>query len=279
VRVTANELGGMGQEQLGAPDERATDAALRFVRGVPDGTPYFAVVHLSNTHMPYRIDPELTPFVPQSTDPLGNVNAFHNRYRDAVRLQERTVAAMLASLRAMPGWDDTVVLFVSDHGEQFREHGGLYHNHSLFDEEVRVPGWLVAGAHALSDQERAALATYEGHRTYTQDVHETIVDLFGLEDQRAALPLAWLVSGRSLLRPRGDEPAALLATSTSVWEPDDARFGVMRGDRMLFGASIGGWACFDLAKDPGEHSMRSPDWCPELLAIARREFAGVATPK
>ncbi len=279
VLVTANELGGMGQEQLGAPDERATDAALRFVRGVPDGTPYFAVVHLSNTHMPYRIDPELTPFVPQSTDPLGNVNAFHNRYRDAVRLQERTVAAMLASLRAMPGWDDTVVLFVSDHGEQFREHGGLYHNHSLFDEEVRVPGWLVAGAHALSDQERAALATYEGHRTYTQDVHETIVDLFGLEDQRAALPLAWLVSGRSLLRPRGDEPAALLATSTSVWEPDDARFGVMRGDRMLFGASIGGWACFDLAKDPGEHSMRSPDWCPELLAIARREFAGVATPK
>ena len=87
------------------------------------------------------------------------------------------------------------------------------------------------------------------------------------------------MTGRSLLRPRGDEPAALLATSTSVWEPDDARFGVMRGDRMLFGASTGGWACFDLAKDPGEHSMRSPDWCPELLAIARREFAGVATPK
>jgi glucan phosphoethanolaminetransferase (alkaline phosphatase superfamily) len=277
--VTASELGGMEQEQLGAPDERALDEALHFVRGVPAGAPYFAVLHLSNTHMPYRIDPELTPFLPQSPDPLGNVSAFHNRYRDSVLLQERKVAAMLASLTALPGWDDTVVIFVSDHGEQFREHGGLYHNHSLFDEEVRVPGWLAAGPHALSDDERAALATYAGHRTFTQDVHETIVDLFGLEEQRSSLPLAALVTGRSLLRPRGDEPAALLATSTSVWEPDDARYGVMRGDRLLFGGPTGSWACFDLAKDPWERSMRSPDWCPELLAIARREFAGVATPR
>ncbi len=279
VLVTGSELGGMQQEQLGAPDEKAMDEALRFVRGVPPSTPYFAVVHLSNTHMPYRIDPALTPFVPQSPDPLGSVAAFHNRYRDAVLLQEREVSAMLASLQAMPGWDDTVVLFVSDHGEQFREHGGLYHNHSLFDEEVRVPGWIAAGPHALGDDERAALVTYLGHRTYTQDVHETVVDLFGLEDQRASLPLASLVTGRSLLRPRGDEPTALLATSTSVWEPDDARFGVMHGDRLLFGGPTGSWACFDLAKDPTEHSMRSPDWCPELLATARREFAGVATPR
>jgi len=238
------------------------------------------VLHLSNTHMPYRIDPALTPFVPQSADPLGDVNAFHNHYRDSVRMQERTVAALLASLKAMPGWADTVIVFVSDHGEQFREHGGLYHNHSLFEEEVRVPGWIAAGSHALTLNERVALASYAGHRTYTQDVHETLVDLLGLEDLRKTLPLSELVTGRSLLRAfDGQEPAALLATSTSVWEPDDARYGVMRGDRMLFGGPTGSWACFDLAKDPTEHSMRSPDWCPELLAIARREFAGVATPK
>ncbi len=276
VLVTANDLGGMGQEQLGAPDERATGAALDFVKSVPEGTPYFAVVHLSNTHMPYRIDPELVPFQPQSPDPLGNVAAFHNRYRDAVRLQERTVAAMLAALKQLPRWDRTVVVFVSDHGEQFREHGGLYHNHSLFDEEVRTPGWLVAGASALSDDEKKALASYAGRRTYTQDVHETIVDLLGLEPARASLPLAELVTGRSLLRPYAGEPTALLATSTSVWEPDDARYGVMKGDRMLFGGPNGHWACFDLAHDPGEHSMRSPDWCPELLATARSEFGGVA---
>lgn len=276
VLSTANDLGGVGQEQLGAPDERATDAALRFARSVPDGTPYFAVVHLSNTHMPYRVDPALLPFVPQSPDPLGDVARFHNRYKDSVRLQERTVAAMLRGLRSLPTWDDTAVVFVSDHGEQFREHGGLYHNHSLFDEEVRIPGWIVAGPHAVDAAGRAALAGYAGHRTYTQDVHETIVDLFGLEDARARLPLADLVTGRSLLRPYAGEPTALLATSTAVWEPDDARFGVMRGDRLVFGAPTGGWACYDLAKDPGERSPRSPDWCPDLLDVARRAFPQVS---
>jgi glucan phosphoethanolaminetransferase (alkaline phosphatase superfamily) len=279
VLVTANDLGGVGQEQLGAPDERATDAALRFARSVPEGTPYFAVVHLSNTHMPYRVDDALLPYTPESADPLGDVRAFHNRYRDSVRLQERTVAAMVRELRALPTWDATAVVFVSDHGEQFREHGGLYHNHSLFDEEVRVPGWIVAGAHAVDEAGRRALASYAGHRTYTQDVHETIVDLFGLEEQRAVLPLANLVTGRSLLRPYAFDPAALLATSTSVWEPDDARFGVLLGDRLLCGGPAGGWACYDLARDPGERSPRAPDWCPELLDIARREFAGVAHAK
>jgi glucan phosphoethanolaminetransferase (alkaline phosphatase superfamily) len=279
VLVTGNDLGGMAQEQLGAPDERAVDEAMRFVRGVPQGTPYLLVVHLSNTHMPYRIDPALVPYTPESPDPLGDVRAFHNRYLDSVRMQERTLAGMLAALKGLPTWDDTAVVFVSDHGEQFREHGGLYHNHSLFEEEVRVPGWIATGSRALDPLQRAALAAMAGRRTYTQDVHETIMDLLGVEDSRATLPLAELVTGRSLLRTTDGEPTALLATSTSVWEPDDARYGVMRGDRLLFGGPTGSWACFDLAKDPGERFPRAADSCGDLLPVARREFGAVSSPR
>jgi len=276
VNVTAIDLGGMEQEQLGARDELAADALARFVRAAPDSRPYFAVLHLSNTHAPYRVDPSLLPFTPQSPDPLGNVNAFHNRYRDSVRLQERTLAGLLRELRTLPGWSDTVVLFLSDHGEEFREHGGLYHNQSVFEETVRVPGWLVGGEHALDAAQRAALATYAGYRTYTQDVHETVVDLFGLEDARASLPLAHLVTGRSLLRPRAGEPVALLATSTSVWEPDDARYGVMLGQRLLAGGPTGSWVCFDVASDPREKTPLPASRCGDLPAIAKREFGSVA---
>jgi arylsulfatase A-like enzyme len=241
---------------------------LEYIRSVPAGTPYFAVLHLSNTHSPYRVDPAVLPYLPQSDDPIGSVEAFHNHYTDAVRLQERTVATFLGQVRALPSWDDTVVLFLSDHGEQFREHGGLYHNHSLFDEEVRVPGWLLAGKHVLSDDERAALATYAGKDTYAQDVHETVVDLFGLEDARATLPLSQLVTGRSLLRPREDDP--------TVWEPDDARFGVMRGDELFFGGPTGKWQCYDVRRDPGEHAPGPAEGCGGLVEVARREFGGVA---
>ncbi len=275
VLVTATDLGGVAQEQLGAPDERATAEMLRFVRSTDPATPYFAVLHLSNTHAPYRVDPELAPFTPHSTDPLGNTAAFHNHYRNSVALQERLVADFVRALRATPGWDDTALLFLSDHGEQFREHGGLYHNHSLYDEELRVPGWLIAGPAAVDTARRAALASHAGRRTYMQDVHETVVDLLGVEDARATLPFAAAVTGRSLLRerPAGEGPTALLATATSVWEPDDARFGATAGERALIGAP-GAWACFDTARDPKEHSPLLGPACDDLRAAVAPVFVG-----
>ncbi len=275
VLVTGTDLAGMNQEQLGAPDERATGEMLRFLRSAGDATPYFALLHLSNTHAPYRVDPAVEPFSPHSTDPLGDAVAFHNHYRNSVALQERTVAAFLRDVRALPTWESTVVLFLSDHGEQFREHGGLYHNHSLFDEELRVPGWLIAGSEAVSGAQRLALLTYAGRRTYMQDVHETVVDLLGVEDQRVTLPLAMHVTGRSLLRnrPLGAGPTVLLGTATSVWEPDDARFGATEDERALIGAP-GAWACFDTAHDPRERYPLPLRACDDLRPAISAKFVG-----
>jgi hypothetical protein len=272
--VTGTDLGGMDQEQLGAPDERAADEMLRFVRSGDAAVPYFAVLHLSNTHAPYRVDPTLQPFAPHATDPLGDVGAFHNHYRNSVMLQERTLSSLLREIRALPTWDDSVIVFLSDHGEQFREHGGLYHNHSLFDEELRVPGWIVAGPSALSAAQRAALRTHTGHRSYMQDVHETVVDLLGVEDDRRTLPFAEHVTGRSLLRDRaaGVGPTMLLATATSVWEPDDARFGATADERALIGAP-GAWSCFDTARDPRERAPMPPRACDDLRALVSPSFA------
>jgi hypothetical protein len=273
--VTAGDLGGLGQEQIGAPDERATEALLRFAREVPTGAPWFAVLHLSNTHAPYRVDTALQPFAPHSDDPLADVGAFHNQQRNSVALQERTLAAMLRELRARPDWSDTAVLLLSDHGEQFREHGGLYHNHSLYEEELRVPGWLVAGDRVLDAAQRASLGGYASRRTYTQDVHETIVDLLGVEDARASLPVAARVTGRSLLRPYTGDPTVVLATTTAVWEADDSRYGATRGERALIG-SPGAWQCYDTLRDPGEREPMAPQACGPLAEVLRKAFGAAA---
>ncbi len=285
--VTGTELGGMAQEQIGALDERAADVMLGLLRDAAharaeaSGAPYFAVLHMSNTHAPYRVDPALLPFTPSSTTGLADIESFHNRYRNAIRLEERTIAAFMSKLEALPGWDQTVVVLLSDHGEQFREHGGLYHNHSLYDEELRVPGWILAGGDALAPGQRAALATYAGHRTYTQDVHATVTDLLGVYDARASLPLASLVSGRSLLRPRDakdGEPAAFLATSTAVWEPDDARYGVMQGSHVLVSSSQREWVCFDTRADPDEREPLPASRCAGLVPLARGAFTSPDAP-
>lgn len=277
VLISAMDLGGLAHEQLGAPDERATEQLLRFAQSVPAQTPYFAVLHLSNTHAPYRIDPEVMPYKPVSSDPLGNIDSFRNRYLDSVRLQERTIAELLEQIRALPSWSNTAVILVSDHGEQFREHGGLYHNHSLAQEELRIPGWISAGREVLSYEQKRALGTYAGHYTYMQDVHETVVDLFGLEESRISLPYASLVGGRSLLRNWTSDGKALLATSTAVWEPDDARFGAMWGDFELLGDETDQWTCFNLREDPEQRNPRAPEACGDLLAFVRHNFAASLT--
>lgn len=273
---SAVDLGGLRQEQLGAPDERATAEMLRTVRKMPQGKPWFGVLHLSNTHAPYRVDKDLQPFEPHDPSPIGNVGALHNHYRNSVLLQERTVSTFLRALEAMPGWDDTIVLFLADHGEQFRERGGLYHLHSTYDEEVRVPGFMLSGPRALDDERRAMLKTYAGKRTYFADVHATIIDLFGLGAVRKDLPYA-NPQARSLVAKPGwaaqEEPTVLLSTATAVWDEDNPRYGVMRGERLLTGTPGAPGACFDMSRDPPQRNGQPPALCGRRMIEAIGEFS------
>jgi arylsulfatase A-like enzyme len=250
---------------------------LGFIEGVPADQPYFAVLHFSNTHSPYRIDPKLQPFAPHSTDPTGDTDAFHNHYRNSVAMQERMLQSFLRTLRALPSWDDTVVLYLSDHGEGFREHGRLYHINTLFDEEVRIPGWVAAGPRALGRAEWDGLRSYATHRTYSQDVNATIVDLLGAYDVRSTLPFARLATGRSLLRPNQGSRAALLSTKTAVWEPDAPNWGAMTDDRLLMGAAASTLRCYDLAADPDERHPLDASACGPLRGLVDRAFP--ATPR
>jgi hypothetical protein len=277
VMASAADLGGAGDPHLGAPDENATARLLAFVRDerarAPD-TPYFAVLHLSNTHWPYRVDPALQPFEPHDPSPWSNAEKLHNHYRNAVLLQERTVSAFLRDLQALPGWDDTLVVFVSDHGEEFREHGGMYHLTSLFEEQVRIPGWLLAGPRALSAEQRQALAGWADRRTFNRDVNATVLDVLGALDARPGFPYADRLLGRSLLRPvEGPDPLVPLSTASGVWEPDIAKFGVMSGDILVVRGAGGSWSCFDAGRDPGEHVAHPDVRCLAPLGLGQRLFA------
>ncbi|HEX3770793.1 MAG TPA: sulfatase-like hydrolase/transferase [Polyangiaceae bacterium] len=280
VEASAAELGGAGDPHLGAPDENATNRMVEFIRSVVSAPspaqPYFATLHLSNTHWPYRIDPALQPFEPHDASPWSDATKLHNHYRNSVLLQERTVSEFLRQVRALPGWDDTAVIFVSDHGEEFREHGGMYHLTSLFDEQVRTPGWILAGPNALDAGQREALAAWAPRRTFTRDVNATMLDLLGVFDARGSFPYAARLEGRSLLRPPAPgEPIVPVSNVTGVWEPDIVKVGAMQGDLLVTRGAKGRWECYDASIDPREHLHAQNPACLMLAATATRDFPDV----
>jgi glucan phosphoethanolaminetransferase (alkaline phosphatase superfamily) len=273
LNLSAVDFGDAPDVFVGAPDERPAARTLEYLRDAPPGVPSFVVLHLSNTHWPYRVEPGLEPFTPHATGPLSNRDSFYNHYRNAVRLQERTVAEFLGALKKTPRWEDTAVLFTADHGEQFREHRRLYHLTNLFEEEVRVPAFAVFGGRALTDEQRDALQLYDERRTYGQDVNATLIDLLGVHDQRARLPFAELRTGRSLLRkpPPGD-PIVTSSTTSCVYEDDDPVFGARQGEVLAVAAEVGGFRCFDTREDPTQHEPSSMYRCKALIPVAEKAF-------
>jgi len=56
------------------------------------------------------------------------------RYTD-----EKLIGPLLEKLKEMNLYDQTMIIFTSDHGEEFYDHGGWVHGHNLYNESLRVP--------------------------------------------------------------------------------------------------------------------------------------------
>lgn len=137
-----------------------------------DRSPFFLYVHAIDPHAPYAPpQPYRERFAPTVSDPsvgevetvrglvLGSVSPTAALERDLRDLYDAEVAAnddsfgrLLDLLTDLGELDDTIVIFTSDHGEAFGEHGSWTHGLDLYNEVldipliVRLPDAAAAGA-------------------------------------------------------------------------------------------------------------------------------------
>ncbi|HEX8793670.1 MAG TPA: sulfatase-like hydrolase/transferase [Polyangiaceae bacterium] len=237
--------------------------------------PYFALVQLANTHFPYKVDEHDLPF--SSTRDWKHMDSFGRtevRYDDALHRQDKLVAKFL---QALPR-EHTVVLFVSDHGEQIGEHRRTGHTWSEWDVEVHVPMWVDARPGTLSDDETRQLRALRDSRLTMLDVAPTLLDLLGVWNDPGVAPWRSRMAGVSLLRGAPPEDRAVVMTNCSaIFSCSSPNWGAMRGPFKLFaGEGERAWHCFDVASDPDEEHDLGADACGNLRAIA--EGAGRGTP-
>jgi len=72
------------------------------------------------------------------------------RYDGEIRFTDEHVGRVLDKLKALGVLDNTIVMIVSDHGDEFFEHGNKGHHRTVYDEVLRIPFALrlPGGEHA-----------------------------------------------------------------------------------------------------------------------------------
>ena len=226
-RCGATDLDPEADIDMGASDELLTARVARELPLLRE--PWFAIVHYSSTHFPYRVDPQDQPFQPATTSKSPDENAaFFNYYQNAVHSQDRTIANLLAALRRGDSGSRTVVVFTSDHGEAFREHGQLGHTGTVFEEEIHVPAWIDAPEGTLDAAERAALASAKSAAVWHVDLAPTVLDLLGLWSLPELKKDRSKMIGSSLLGPERTHGIVPLTNCSELWGCAFRNWGAMR---------------------------------------------------
>ncbi|NUO52153.1 MAG: sulfatase [Polyangiaceae bacterium] len=106
--------------------KRIADRAAALIRENKDKR-FFAWVYFASPHEPYyaRYDD-----MPKATDA--------DKYRQELRFMDEGVGTVVEALKEAGVYDDTIVIFVADHGEELGEHGGRGHK-TLYEECTHVP--------------------------------------------------------------------------------------------------------------------------------------------
>jgi glucan phosphoethanolaminetransferase (alkaline phosphatase superfamily) len=269
--VHAAELEDSPSLETGAEDAAVVQRALSDIQQMKQ--PFVGVVHLSNTHFPYRIDEADAPFQPQGTDasPAHQVE-IRNRYHDAIYHQDRSIAKLIEGIAASA--PDTVIVYTSDHGEQMFEKGSHSHTSTLFEPEVHVPAWIYARPGLLSNSEVAALTALRETPVTSLDVLPTLLDVVGLWKHPSLADSMGpdRMEGESLLRTQhAPSRPIVMSNCNGLWACAFRNWGAIEGSRKLFATQADTrWMCFDVVSDPEERTPLALQACEDLRLRAEQ---------
>ena len=128
----------------------------------------------------------------------------------------------------------TIIIIVSDHGEEFKDHGGMLHSHTLYNELLRVP--LIIKVPGMP-------AARIGGQARLIDIMPTVLDALGIAAEN--------LRGVSLLKTTGslDAYSERFGNATRLL----AEISLSTGkEKIIYSIKRGSKRIFDLESDPKE---------------------------
>ncbi|MBI2441423.1 MAG: sulfatase-like hydrolase/transferase [Lentisphaerae bacterium] len=204
-------------------------------------------------------------------------------YYDQAGFIDKQFGRLVAALKEAEVWENTIVVFTTDHGLALGDHYQWQHGPFLFDQVINVP--LIWRAPAVTAPGNASAALVE-----QVDIMPTIIDLCGLPPPAG-------MQGATLLPIIRQEAGAVGKESVLIQErqaPDLKLRGVDPQSVTQYGLRTKDWKLihypncsygelYDLRNDPGEFENRwaDPGYSAqrhELEHRLRERLAGAADP-
>ena len=269
-----------GQSKSAAQVDRAIDLFEQY----PDRD-VFLFLHIMDPHMFYNAPSSMKEMYVE--DPDGELPDIFNRetvygwmrskrlddrrkrhiearYDAELRYTSQQLGRLFEALDRMPG--RSLVVLHSDHGEEFWEHGGFEHNHTVYEETTRGLLWFRSGPGQKEGKRISVPATLA-------DIAPTLYELAGLTDTPPT-------DGRSLakLMLGAEDPSAFddRAIGVAHLRFGTERWGVVyKGHKYILHTASGEEELYNLADDPKEtkNLAQSTVLAPwrEQLATYKRE--------
>jgi arylsulfatase A-like enzyme len=170
-------------------------------------------------------------------------------YDAGIRTLDRELGRLFRELERRDLFDDSVVVVVADHGEEFQEHGKLLHS-QLYRECLRVP--LLVRAPETRGGATSQL-------TGLIDVMPTLLELCGAETRG--------LQGRSFARLLADRDSP--SPRDFLTAEVDGELRVLRTPEWILHRAGDAWRLFDARADPGEQRdlLGDPAFAGRLMGL------------
>jgi hypothetical protein len=147
-------------DRRSATADEVFDSARRGIGKLPPGDRFLCFLHLMDVHNDLW----------KKDGGIDFGDSPRDLYDNNLSYLDRAFEQFVNWLRQKGLYERTVILFTSDHGEQFWEHGASLHGHTLYEEEIRIP--LILFAHGLRGR-------FEDVPVIAADLAPTIAQLAG----------------------------------------------------------------------------------------------------
>lgn len=178
------------------------------------------IIFWDSTHFDYSWPKNWTPKFTPFADEFAYFKAFYsnsrielirNRYRNAVSYVDFLFSEFLNNL---PNKEEAIIVFTGDHGEEFFDHGHLFHNSHLTEEQTLIPLFMKFGTKKSPIEQTMASQI---------DIFPSIIDYLSGEELS-------LLEGQSIFRTR-EWPYAVVARFNASRNPYE--FYIHNGQNKL----------------------------------------------